>query len=295
VFGNADTRSGTGVLFSRNPVDARREPLGEWLPRGQGEDVVSGRSTPLSIVDLAGAMPSVHDALMQSAQVLEQAFADVQDIEFTIESGRLWLLQTRSAKRSARAAVHHAVAFAREGRISPGEALARLTGDQLKAVLSPRVPPAARSAATVLARGEVGCPGVARGVVAGSADAAEDLADDSHDVILARPTTDPEDVHGMIAARAVITEIGGTTSHAAVVSRELDRPCVVGCGPGSLMSLVGREVTVDATNGEVLDGLLEIEVPTATDDPDLAVLWEWVCDEARSNHPFAALLAPTVR
>lgn len=290
VFGNIDETSGTGVLFTRNPVEARREPLGEWLLRGQGEDVVSGRSTPRPLADLATEMPELHGELMRSADLLERTSADIQDIEFTIESGRLWLLQTRAAKRSARAAVHHAVQFEAEGLISVDTALSRITPAQLRTVLAPHISEAAASTATVLARGEVGCPGLAHGVVAGCADDAEDLALDGTDVVLARPTTDPDDVHGMVAARAVITEIGGTTSHAAVVSRELDRPCVVGCGVGTLMDLVGRQVTVDATAGVVYGDYLEIEEPVVGDHPDLAVVAAWLADEARSGHPLAGVL-----
>lgn len=291
VFGNADADSGTGVLFTRSPVEPSREPLGEWILRGQGEDIVSGRVKPEPLSALADRMPRAHDELMTAARSLEEAFADVQDIEFTIESGRLWLLQTRAAKRSARAAVHHAVSFAQEGLITPEVALSRLSVEQVRVALAPRLAVGLADTTAVLAQGEVGCPGLASGLAIGSADEAEDLAADGTDVILVRPTTDPDDVHGMLAARAVITEIGGTTSHAAVVSRELDRPCVVGCGVGSLMHLIGREITVNATTGEVLDGLLPVEKPSAETDPDLAVLKEWLTTEGHRDHPLAALMA----
>ena len=291
VFGNADAKSGTGVLFTRSPVEPSREPLGEWVQRGQGEDIVSGRVRPEPLSALAKQMPMAHDELMTAARSLEKAFADVQDIEFTIESGRLWLLQTRAAKRSARAAVHHAVSFAQEGLITPEVALSRLSVEQVRVALAPRLAVGPATTTSVLARGEVGCPGLASGLAVGSADEAEGAAADGTAVILVRPTTDPDDVHGMLAARAVITEIGGTTSHAAVVSRELDRPCVVGCGVGSLMHLIGRDITVNATTGEVLDGLLPVEKPSAETDPDLAVLKEWLTTEDYRDHPLAALLA----
>lgn len=290
VFGNADAESGTGVLFTRSPVEASREPLGEWVHRGQGEDIVAGTVKPEPLKTLAERLPEAHRQLMAAATHLERVFTDVQDIEFTIESGRLWLLQTRSAKRSARAAVHHAAAFAQEGLITPDIALSRLSADQVRVALAPRLAMAAAATASVLARGEVGCPGVATGVIVGSADEAEDLAGAGTDVILVRPTTDPHDVHGMVAARAVVTEIGGSTSHAAVVSRELDRPCIVGCGPGSLMHLVGREATINATTGEVLDGLVPVETPTVENDADLALLRTWLSEESRRDHPLAALL-----
>lgn len=258
VFGNLGDRSGTGVLFSRNPVTGAAEPYGEWLPGGQGEDVVSGRFDPLDLSELASSLPEVHDELLKAAQVLEVEFGDVQDIEFTVERGKLWLLQTRSAKRSATAALRHAVAMRNEGLIDVPEALKRVTVEQLSALLQPHLDPEVRAGATVLATGEVACPGVASGVVVTTADEAEEQAAEGKDVVLATPTTNPDDVHGMLAARAIITEIGGATSHAAVVSRELGRPCIVGCGEGVLTPLAGRIVTVDSTAGEVLDGALPL-------------------------------------
>lgn len=276
VFGNFDDTSGTGVLFTRDPITAASEPFGEWLPRGQGEDVVSGRMTPLPLSRLDEQMPQVHTELMAAAHLLEHTNRDVQDIEFTVESGRLWLLQSRSAKRSAAAAVHHAVTFEREGIVTPAGALGMISPEQLEAFLRPHLAPHARAGATVLATGDVACPGVASGVIVDDADKAEDLSDSGADVVLARPTTDPEDVHGMIAAVAVITEIGGATSHAAVVSRELNKVCIVGCGEGSLANLTGRTVTVDATNGEILDGILDVETPSKLTHPDLQVIGVWL-------------------
>ncbi|HWD05862.1 MAG TPA: pyruvate, phosphate dikinase [Kribbella sp.] len=258
IFGNLGADSGTGVLFSRNPVTGEAEPYGEWLPGGQGEDVVSGRFDPLGLSELGDSMPEVHDELLSAARVLEREFGDVQDIEFTVERGRLWLLQARSAKRSATAAVRHAVAMRNEGLLTVEEALGRVTADQLKVLLQPHLSPEVRAGATLLAKGEVACPGVGSGVVVTSADEADDLAAEGKDVVLATPTTNPDDVHGMLAARAIITEIGGATSHAAVVSRELGRPCVVGCGEGVLAPLAGRVVTVDSTAGEIFDGVLPL-------------------------------------
>jgi pyruvate, orthophosphate dikinase len=292
VFGNLDDHSGTGVLFTRDPVTAQSEPFGEWLPKGQGEDVVSGRCTPLTLGHLAEFMPDVHKQLMDSAALLERTFCDVQDIEFTVESGHLWLLQTRSAKRSATAAVHHAVTFEKEGIVTPEGALAMISPEQLSAFLRPHLVPTARIGAKVLARGEVACPGVVTGVVVGTADEAEEMAEQGIDVILARPTTDPDDVHGILAARAIITEIGGATSHAAVVSREFNRACVVGCGEGSLMGLVGRNVTVDATSGEIMDGILEVEIPSKDTHPDLRVVTGWLAASATgSDNPLNKILA----
>jgi pyruvate,orthophosphate dikinase len=284
VFGNLDDNSGTGVLFTRDPITANSNPFGEWLPKGQGEDVVSGRCTPKPLEHLNEFLPDVHAQLMSAASLLERTMKDVQDIEFTIEAGKLWLLQSRSAKRSASAAIHHAVQLQSEGIITADRALEMINPDQLTAFLRPHLAPDARTNATLLASGEVACPGVASGVVVTSADEAEEKADEGIDVVLARPTTDPDDVHGMIAAVAVITEIGGATSHAAVVSRELDKVCVVGCGSGSLANLAGREVTVDATSGEILEGTLAVEVPSLATHPDLQVLGGWLQSSADDQY-----------
>jgi pyruvate,orthophosphate dikinase len=275
VFGNLDDNSGTGVLFSRDPVTASSAPYGEWLPRGQGEDVVSGRCTPVSLSELAEQLPEVHRELLSAASLLEREFRDVQDIEFTVESGKLWLLQSRPAKRSAISAVYHALSMQQEGIVDVEDALSMISPKQLAAFMRPHLAAHAGAGAAVLSRGEVACPGLARGVVVDTADEAVEMADQRSDVILARPTTDPDDVHGIIAAAAVVTELGGATSHAAIVCRELNKPCVVACGPGMVETLRGRLVTVDATSGEILDGLLEIEAPSK-DDARLALLASWI-------------------
>lgn len=276
VFGNLDNLSGTGVLFSRNPLTGDSAPYGEWLPGGQGEDVVSGRFDPLPLSALAEALPAVHHELLSAAAILEKTAKDVQDIEFTVESGRLWLLQSRAAKRSPDAAIQFAVSLAEDGIVTVDEAVRLVTPQQLEAVRRPRITAQARANARLIARGEPACPGTASGRVVLHSDEAEELADDDVDVVLARPTTDPEDVAGMIAAVAILTEIGGSTSHAAVVSRELGTPCVVGCGSGSLQQLAGRDVTVDGSTGEVFDGVLEIASGDDADNPALATLNEWL-------------------
>jgi pyruvate,orthophosphate dikinase len=276
VFGNLDDRSGTGVLFTRNALTGDPAPYGEWLPRGQGEDVVSGRRDPLPLEALAEQLPNVHRELLTAAEILERAGRDVQDIEFTIQSGQLWLLQSRAAKRSPDAAVRFAVSLCEDGIVTAEEALSLVTPEQLEAVKRPRIAPQARAEATLLACGEPACPGTASGRVVLEADEAEDLADDGVDVVLARPTTDPEDVAGMIAAVAILTEIGGSTSHAAVVSRELGTPCVVGCGAGTLEAVAGREVTVDGETGEVFDGVLDITPGTDVASPELVTLNRWL-------------------
>ncbi len=272
VFGNLGDDSGTGVLFSRNPLSGDPAPYGEWLARGQGEDVVSGTHDPLPLSALGDSMPAAHERLLSAARLLEREYGDVQDIEFTIERGELFLLQTRSAKRSPLAAVRAAVDLASEGAIDRAEAVGRVSPEQLATVLAPRVAAAVSDAAEVLARGVAACPGIASGVAVTDSDAA---CEAEGDTVLARPTTSPEDVSGMIAARAVVTERGGSTSHAAVVTRALGRPSVVGVGDGASADLAGREVTVDGTSGIVYAGVLETEEVDPASVPGLVELIEW--------------------
>jgi pyruvate,orthophosphate dikinase len=283
VFGNLDDRSGTGVLFSRNPLTGGADPYGEWLPRGQGEDVVSGRSDALPLSTMEETMPEAHADLMTAMTTLEQDGRDVQDIEFTVENGTLWLLQTRAAKRSPEAAVRLAVVLQREGVLTESEALDRVTAEQVESMLKPRIDPAAIADATVLATGKPACPGIAIGVVVTDSDEAEDRADDGEDVILARQTTDPDDVGGMSASQAVITELGGSTSHAAVVCREMGTSCVVGCGIDTVTTLAGQTVTVDGSAGQIYAGALPVVDASSLDDPDLAQLTEWARAEAGST------------
>jgi pyruvate,orthophosphate dikinase len=226
VFGNLDDASGTGVLFSRDPTGASEEHYGEWLPRGQGEDVVSGAFDPLPVEAMAEALPGAYAELLAVARRLDAAAGVAQDIEFTVESGKLWLLQCRRAK--------------------------------VLQAAGPHLDTEARADAAVLASGRPACPGIVSGTVVCDVDEAETRALEGEDVILARPTTNPHDVAAMAVVRGILTEIGGATSHAAVVSRELGVPCVVGCGAGALTKLDGQLVTVDATSGEVLAGALPV-------------------------------------
>lgn len=273
VFGNLDEFSGTGVLFSRNPNTGDGPVYGEWLVGGQGEDVVSGRTTPRPLDELAATQPDVHERLIAAAQLLERDGRDIQDVEFTVESGTLWLLQSRPAKRSARAAVRAAVAMVAEDLIGTDEALNRITADQVREVLRPASGDTAGQ--EPLARGESACPGLASGLVVTDPDEAEARAEAGEAVILVRPTTSPDDLHGMIAARAIVTGLGGTTSHAALVSRELGRPCVVGCGPGVVEALTGRTVTVDGGAGLVLSGAVAGKPVEQAVLDDIAQLGHW--------------------
>lgn len=290
VFGNLDERSGTGVLFSRNPLDGSRAPYGEWLLRGQGEEVVSGRRTPEGLETLARQLPEQHTQLMRLTAELERDGRDVQDIEFTVEAGTLWLLQTRSAKRSPAAAIRLAVALTEEGLIDQTLALRRIDARQVEAVLAPHIDPVALARAKVVAEGKPACAGVISGVLVCDVDEAEQRALDGESIILARPTTDPDDVHAMSVVAGVLTELGGATSHAAVVSRELGVPCVVGCGAASLMSLDQQTVTLDALNGVVYAGALPIHAADSREHADVILLTQWAQRQANSQASLVELL-----
>jgi pyruvate,orthophosphate dikinase len=281
VFGNLDDNSGTGVMFTRDPISGDPNPYGEWLLRGQGEDLVSGQTTPQPLELLARQLPGVYAELLEVGRLIERDCRDVQDIEFTVESGKLWLLQARAAKRSPHAAIRLAVELQQSGLINTIEALDRITPDQVATVLRPGVQAAHRALAKVLARGHLACPGLVSGTLVTDVLEAEQRAEAGENIILARRTTDPEDVHAMTLVGGVLTELGGTTSHAAVVSREIGVPCIVGCGEGSLMPLNGRQVTMNAQSGEVLDGELRIDAASAATNPYLAQLAAW----ARAENP----------
>jgi pyruvate,orthophosphate dikinase len=276
VFGNLGEGSGTGVLFTRDPLSGAPEPYGEWLPRGQGEDVVSGTHDPLQLSALAEEQPDVHVQLLEAAAVLERAHADVQDIEFTVERGSLYLLQTRAAKRSPLAAVRIATDLVSEGMIDVETALRRVSPEQVQSVLCPTLPDASVTGVKVLARGIPACPGVASGRAIGETDLAERAGDP---VVLVRPTTSPEDVAAMIAAGAVVTERGGATSHAAVVTRALGRPSVVGVGDGATTAWEGHEVTVDGSAGVIYAGILPTRERCVDEVAGLATLIGWAREQ----------------
>lgn len=280
VFGNRGPTSGTGVLFSRNPRSGESLPLGEWLPGGQGEDVVSGRVIPLPLADLGIEQPQVYHELLAVAALLERELQDVQDIEFTVEDGRLWILQTRSAKRSPVAAARIAVSMVHDKIITPATALDRLDSNDIQALIAPRIDPGAAEHAVLVASGLPACPGVVTGTVVLSAAEAEDRAASGDSVILGRPTTDPGDLLGMVAADGILTEIGGVTSHAAVVSRELGKACIVGCGQGALASLEGEIVTIDGSSGEVFAGILPLSDGAAS-ATELEIIARWLIDDPR--------------
>jgi pyruvate,orthophosphate dikinase len=282
VFGNLGANSGTGVLFSRDPLSGAREPYGEYLPGGQGEDIVSGECTPLLLSDLAEQLPAVYEQLLHSAQLLEREERDMQDIEFTVEQGRLYLLQSRRAKRAPAAAVRLAVDFVDDGLITEEEALDRITVDQVEHVLRPRLGDHERNNAVVLAFGEAASPGVATGVALSDPDEVERRAQNGESVVFISTTTSPEHVQAMISSVAVCTETGGSTSHAAVVCRGLGRPAVVGCGVGVVGELEGREVTVVGDTGQVFVGRLLLQAVDEADENYLSRLREWVTSRIES-------------
>jgi pyruvate,orthophosphate dikinase len=291
VFGNLGANSATGVCMSRNGTTGEHELEGDYLENAQGEDVVAGiRAThPISV--LAERMPLQYEELRQIADTLERRHRNMQDLEFTIESGTLWILQTRDGKRTAEAEVRIAVDMVEEGLIDRDEALRRVSPAQVDVFLHPKLDPAAAGDAPVLAEGLGVSPGAAVGQVVFDADAAERMAVDGRPVILVRPDTKPDDVHGMLAAKGVLTSRGGRTSHAALVARQFGRPAVVGVTEMEI-DVVARELTVgdrvvaegewvslDGTRGLVFEG----KIPTVVADlenPFLAKLLSWA-DEVR--------------
>ena len=227
VFGNLGNDSGTGVAFTRNPSTGERKFYGEFLVNAQGEDVVAGIRTPLSIDEMAHRLPGAYDELLVTQEKLERHYGDMQDIEFTVERGTLYLLQTRTGKRTSAAAVRIATEMVDEGMIDERQAVLRVPADQLDQLLHPVIDPSVR--ATPIATGLPASPGAANGVAVFDADEAERRAAAGDAVILVREETTPEDFHGLVAARAVLTSRGGMTSHAAVVARGMGKCAVVGC------------------------------------------------------------------
>ena len=284
VFGNRGPNSGAGAFFSRNPITGANEPFGEWLPGGQGDDVVSGLVDVEPITALRDEQPAVYDQLTEAARRLERLGSDVQEIEFTVDDGKLWLLQTRAAERSAQAAARLALQLREEGLIDDTEALRRVTPAHVAALLLPALQPETRLAASLLAKGLPACPGVVSGKAYTDVDEALDAADRGEQVILVRDHTRPEDVLGMLAAQGIVTEVGGAASHAAVVSRELGRVAVVGCGRGAAASLAGKQITVDGYEGEVREGNLSVSAWSENDTPELREL----ADIARRVSPLRA-------
>ena len=228
VFGNRGERSGSGVAFSRDEITGAPEPSGDFLVNAQGEDVVSGVRTPRDLSEMAELMPEAHAELMEILGTLERHYGDMQDTEFTVEEGTLYMLQTRSAKRPAQAAVRFAVDAVEEGLLDPAQALRTIDAERLDALLHPGFAPDADF--ETLTKGIAASPGAAKGAIVFTAEEAVAAAADGRDVILVRPFTEADDVAGFHAARGILTSRGGKASHAALVARGMGKPCVAGAG-----------------------------------------------------------------
>ena len=288
VFGNMGAESGTGVAFTRNPSTGERRLYGEYLLNAQGEDVVAGIRTPNPISQLQEELPAVYEQFEQITGLLERHYRDMQDVEFTIERGKLFMLQTRTGKRTGAAAVRVAVDMVHEGLIDKATAVRRVTPDQLDQLLHPAVAP--DTDAKVVAQGLPASPGAAQGKVVFDPDEAEELAREGEQVVLVRQETSPDDFHGMVAAQAIVTARGGMTSHAAVVARGMGKSCV--CGASVLNIDYGQQqfnvngtvvpkgewITVDGSTGRVFLGRVPTVQPTLGDD--FRELMEWA-DEFR--------------
>jgi pyruvate, orthophosphate dikinase len=283
VFGNMGDDSATGVAFTRDPNTGEHGLFGEYLPNAQGEDVVAGIRTPHPIAAMRDEMPRVYRQFEQIARRLERHYRDVQDLEFTVERGQLYMLQTRSAKRTAQAAVRIAVDMARERLISRQEAVSRVEPAHIDQLLHRRVDPAA--SIEVIATGLAASPGAAYGKAVFDADRAEEMAKQGEKVILVRIETNPDDVHGMIAAEGILTARGGRTSHAAVVARGMGKPCVAGAetvrvdlhrrqfsANGHVLH-EGEEFTIDGSTGNVIAGTVPMIDPEISGELEELLRW----------------------
>ncbi len=300
VFGNMGETSATGVAFTRDPSTGENALYGEFLINAQGEDVVAGIRTPQNITERARlaassdkpsmetALPAVFADFVRTTHLLEKHYRDMQDMEFTVERGKLWMLQTRSGKRTAKAALKIAVDMAAEGLITRGEAIERIDPASLDQLLHPTISPKAKR--EVFATGLPASPGAAQGEIVFDSDEAEALKTAGRQVILVRVETSPEDIHGMHAATGVLTTRGGMTSHAAVVARGMGRPCVSGAGSirvdyaaktmtcAGVVLKKGDRITIDGSTGQVLVGLVDMQEPELSGD--FATLMVWA-DETR--------------
>ncbi|MGZ8400642.1 MAG: pyruvate, phosphate dikinase, partial [Methyloceanibacter sp.] len=295
VFGNMGEKSATGVVFTRNPSTGANELYGEFLVNAQGEDVVAGLRTPEPLTEAArrasnakrpsleGLMPAAFAELKAACAKLEAHFHDIQDIEFTVQDGTLFMLQTRSGKRSTQAALKIAIDMAEEGLITREQAVKSINADQLDQLLHPTLDPKAEK--IVLAKGLPASPGAASGELVFDADEAVHLKAQGHNVILARVETSPEDVQGMHAALGILTTRGGMTSHAAVVARGMGRPCVVGASAvsidleretlqaGGVLLHKGDIVTIDGSTGEIIKGRVPMREPELSEDFNRLMQW----------------------
>ncbi len=283
VFGNMGEDSGTGVGFTRNPSTGEKEYYGEYLLNAQGEDVVAGIRTPIPLSNLKNDLPKVNKELIDIVTLLEKHYRDVQDYEFTIEKGKLYLLQTRTGKRTAQAALKIAVNMVEEGIINKEEAILRIEPNQLNQLLHKRIDPNAKT--KVIAKGLPASPGAAYGKVIFTADEAEELGKEGEKVILVRTETTPDDIHGMVEAQGVLTSRGGMTSHAAVVARGMGKACVAGCSAlnidvkkekisiDDIAVKKGDFITIDGGTGEVFLGKVPTIEPKMSKEFETLLSW----------------------
>ena len=299
VFGNMGSDSGTGVAFTRDPGTGEKQLYGEYLLNAQGEDVVAGIRTPSKISKLQQDLPHVYQEFQEIANRLEKHYKDMQDLEFTVERGHLYMLQTRSAKRNAGAAVKVAVDMVAEGLISKQDAVKRVEPNHVYQLLLPRFDDAEKQQATkegrLLAKGLNASPGAAFGKAIFDADRAEALGKAGTPVVLVRPETSPDDVHGMLVAKGILTARGGATSHAAVVARGLGLPCVAGCEGirvseaehlfrvvgSDLVIKEGDDISIDGATGEVFAGIIKTVEADYDKEEDLKTLLTWADAERK--------------
>ena len=291
VFGNMGQNSATGVAFTRNPANGKKEFYGEFLTNAQGEDVVAGIRTPRDIKELKKTMPKINQQIQKIAQKLESHYCDVQDIEFTVEKGKLWLLQTRCSKRTATATVNIVYDMVKENLISKKEAIMRLDAEQISQLLHTQIDPKADY--KIIAQALAASPGTATGEVVFSPDKAEKEGKLGKNVILVRPETSPEDVHGVLQSRGVLTIHGGMTSHAAVVARGLGIPCVSGCEEMKInlqkkefrikgyTVREGEIITINGSTGEIILGHVAMIDPKI--NQKLKTILSWADKFAKLN------------
>jgi pyruvate,orthophosphate dikinase len=288
VFGNMGEDSGTGVAFTRNPSTGDKKMMGDYLLNAQGEDVVAGIRNADPVEKMHDTMPEVYDQFMAITARLEKHYTEMQDVEFTIERGKLWMLQTRNGKRTAKAAVKIAVDMANEGLITREDAIQRVSTDQVDALLHPQFDEKVKKSAPVYTKGVNASPGAAVGQVYFDADTAQKMGKEAkQDVIMVRPFTKPDDVHGMLASQGILTSEGGATSHAAVVARQFGIPCIVGASSVKIdlekreMEVDGQVVkegewiSVDGTTGQVYLGRIPTVAPALEEQTDLLTLLTW--------------------
>ena len=288
VFGNLDENSGTGVVFTRNPINGINTLYGEYLSNAQGEDIVSGIKTPLSLASLKNILPNVFEELEKSCLILEKHYKDVQDIEFTVENGVLYILQSRSAKRAGCAAIKNAVDFYQEGQINLKQVFTRVKPKSLRQVLYSSID--YKIDYQIIGKGLPASPGCASGVIVLSSEMAQEKNDTKIKVILVRHETSAEDIIGMATSEGILTACGGMTSHAAVIARGLGKPCICGANIeidyinssisiGDVVIKEGQHITIDGTTGNIILGQINLIPPELPEE--FYTLMSWISQESR--------------